>query len=122
MGLLNKGDDYGILENLGGLLSNKTQADGLLSNGSGFISSILGNNTGGIIAAIGPFSGLEKLSSSSLLSIAAPLLMSVIGKQVKSNSLGLSGLASLLIGQKDHVKAAMPAGLSGISDMLNFNK
>jgi OOP family OmpA-OmpF porin len=48
--------------------------------------------------------------------------MSVIGKQVKSNSLGLSGLASLLIGQKDDVKAAMPASLSDISDMLNFNK
>jgi hypothetical protein len=73
MGLLNKGDDYGILDNLGGLLSNKTQADGLLSNGSGLISTISGNNTGGMIDAIGPFSGLKKLSSSSLIKYCGTL-------------------------------------------------
>jgi OmpA-OmpF porin, OOP family len=87
MSLLNQGNNSGILDNLGGMLSDKSQSEGLLSNGSGLISSILGNNSSSVIDAIGAFSGLKKSSTSSLLSIAAPLLMGVIGKQVKSSGI-----------------------------------
>lgn len=121
-GMMNLAGNTGILDNLGSMLSNKSESQGLLENGSGLLSSILGNNAGSVIEAIGSFSGLKKSSSSSLLSMAAPLLLSVIGKQVKSKGLGLSGIASLLMGQKEHVQAAMPAGLSGLSNMMNFDK
>ncbi|WP_162628169.1 OmpA family protein [Arcticibacterium luteifluviistationis] len=122
MGLLNQGGNSGILDNLGGVLGNQSKAADLLSGGSGLLSTLLGNNSGGIIDAIGSFSGLKKSSSSSIMSLVAPLLMGVIGKQVKSKGLGISGLASMLMGQKENVEAAMPAGLAGVSSMLNFGK
>jgi hypothetical protein len=50
----------------------------------------------------------------------APLLKGLIGKQVYSNGLGLSGVANLLMSQKDHVQAAMPSGLADVSSLLNF--
>ncbi len=39
--------------------------------------------------------------------------MGIIGKKVKSEGLGLSGLATLLSSQKDFVSSALPAGLAG---------
>ncbi|WP_341227158.1 OmpA family protein [uncultured Arcticibacterium sp.] len=122
MGLINLGSNSGVLGNLEGLLTNKSQSQGLLDNGSGLVSSVLGNNTGSVIDSIASFSGLKKSSTSSLLSIVTPLLMSVIGKQVKLDGLSLSGLASLLMGQKEYVKAEMPAGLSSLASSLNFEQ
>ncbi|AWV99050.1 DUF937 domain-containing protein [Arcticibacterium luteifluviistationis] len=120
-GLINLGSNSGILDNLSGLLSNKSLSQGLLDNGSGLVLSTLGNNVDSVVDEISSFSGLNKSSSRSLLSIVAPLLMSVIGKQVKLEGLSLSGLASLLMEQKGHVQAAIPAGLSGVEDLLNFD-
>lgn len=122
MGLLKQGGNTGVLDNLGGVLGNQSKAADLLSGGSGLLSTLFGSNSGSVIDAIGSFSGLKKSSSSSLLSLVAPLLMGVIGKQVKSKGLGLSGLASMLMGQKENVEAAMPGGLAGVSGLLNFNK
>lgn len=114
-----KGDSVSenFLGNIGGLLSGGNTS-GLLSAGSSILSSVLGDKVGALGSLIGNISGLGSKSSSSLLSLAAPLLMGVLGKQVKSQGLGVSGLASLLMGQKDSVKAALPAGIGSI---LNVN-
>jgi len=48
----------------------------------------------------------------SLLSILAPLIMSFLGKQKKTMGLDSSGLANLLMSQKDSIGAALPAGIS----------
>jgi OmpA-OmpF porin, OOP family len=111
------GHDGSMLGNLASTLGSGDGISGLLSGGSGIISSLLGNKAGGIIDLISSVSGIKKSSSSSLLSLAAPILMSVIGKQVSSQGLGISGLASMLMGQKDAVKAALPAGASSLLNM-----
>lgn len=115
-----KGDTVSenFLGNIGGMLSGGNTS-GLLSAGSGILSALFsGNKLGALTSLIGNVSGLGSKSSSSLLSLAAPLLMGVIGKQVKSQGLGVSGLANMLMGQKDFVKAALPAGIGSI---LNVN-
>jgi OmpA-OmpF porin, OOP family len=129
MNLLKDGNhDGGILSNLGGLLGSGDGISSLLGGGSGILSAILGPKVGGIVDLIASVSGIKKSSSSSLLSLAAPLLMGVIGKQVSSQGLGVSGLASMLMGQKDAVKAALPAGagsllnLGGLGDFLGDAK
>ncbi len=111
------GHDGGILSNLGDMLSSSDGISSLLSGGSGIISSLLGDKVGGIIDLIANVSGIKKSSSSSLLSMAAPILMGVLGRQVSSQGLGLSGLASMLMGQKDAVKAALPKGAEGFLNM-----
>lgn len=119
MGLL-KNNDSNLLNNFSNVVGNKNQMEGMLSDGKGLVSKLLGNNIGSIVSSISSFSGLKSSSTSSLLGMAAPLLMNLIGKQVSSNGLGVSGIANLLMGQKDHVKAAMPSGLSDVSSLLNF--
>lgn len=118
------GHDGSLLGNLGGLLGSGDGISSLLGGGSGILSSILGPKVGGIVDLISTVSGIKKSSSSSLLSLAAPILMSVIGKQVSSQGLGISGLANMLMGQKDAVKAALPKGaesllnVSGLGDFI----
>lgn len=115
--LKNDSISEGFLGNIGGLLSGGNTS-GLLSAGSGILSSLFGDKIGNLASLVGNISGMGSKSSSSLLSLAAPLLMGVLGKQVKSQGLGVSGLASLLMGQKDSVKSALPAGIGSI---LNVN-
>jgi OmpA-OmpF porin, OOP family len=114
------GHDGSLLGNLSGLLGSGDGISGLLSGGSGIISSLLGDKVGGIVDLIANVSGIKKSSSSSLLSLAAPILMGVLGKQVSSQGLGLSGLANMLMGQKDAVKAALPAGAGSILNMAGL--
>jgi OmpA-OmpF porin, OOP family len=105
------GHDGGMFDNLGSMLSGGSSTDSMLSGGSGILSSLLGDKVGAIASVIGNFAGIKSGSASSLMSMAAPMVMGLIGKQVSSNGLNASGLMSMLAGQKDHVAAAMPAGL-----------
>lgn len=116
-GLLRENKEENILDNLPDLLNNPEKSQDLMSVGSQLLPRLFGNRTGGITSAIAAQSGAKKSSVSSLLSIATPILLSVIGKHFKSTGLGLSGLTSLLMGQKDAVLGALP---SGLSSALNF--
>ena len=115
--LINDNKEETILPNLSGLLNNPEQTQGLISIGSQLLPLLFGNKVGNITDRVASQNGIKKSSVSSLLSIAAPILISVIGKHFKSTGLGLSGLTSLLMGQKDAVLGALP---SGLSSALNF--
>lgn len=107
----------GILDNLSGLLGNSGQFDNILSIGSKLLPTLFGNKTADLTSAISSKSGIQSSSVTSLLSFAAPFIMSILGKQVNSSGMGLSGLTSLLMGQKDSVLSALPSGLGSV---LNF--
>ncbi|MFZ1748560.1 MAG: OmpA family protein [Saprospiraceae bacterium] len=108
--------DIDSLGNIAGLFGGgASNVNGLLHSGGGIIESLLGNKSGGVIDLISGLSGLKSGSTSSLLKLAAPFLMSVIGNQIKGK--GLSFLTDLLGGQKSFVNAALPAGLGSL---LNF--
>ncbi|MBK6363265.1 MAG: OmpA family protein [Saprospiraceae bacterium] len=65
---------------------------------------------------ISKFAGLKNDSTSTLFKMAAPLLMGVIGRQIKGK--GLSALTDLLMGQKSNIANALPAGMGSL---LNFS-
>ena len=112
------GHDGSIFNNLSGLLGGGGEGmSGLLGGGSSLLKMFLGDKVGGVADMIGSIAGIKSSSASSLLSMAAPMLMGILGKQVSGGGLGVSGLASLLMGQKDAVQAALP---SGISSLLGF--
>jgi OmpA-OmpF porin, OOP family len=119
LNLLKDGGHDGSLD-LGNALGSGDGISGLLSGGAGIISSLLGGKSGGIIDLITSVAGIKKSSSTSLLSMAAPILMSVIGKQVMGSGMGVSGLASMLMGQKDAVSAALPSGASSLLNMAGL--
>lgn len=113
------GHDGGIMDNLGAVLGGGSATNGLMSAGSGILTSLLGDKLGPIAGLIGQVSGMKSGSASSLLSLVAPMLMGSIGKQVSANGLGASGLMSLLAGQSDFVKAALPAGMGSLLGLGN---
>jgi OmpA-OmpF porin, OOP family len=108
------GYDGGVLENLGGLLDDVKSTSTLASLGSGLLGNIFGDKLGALSGLIANVSGIKTGSASSLLGLAAPILMNVLGKQVTSQGMSTSGLASLLMSQKDAVKAALPTGIGSI--------
>jgi OmpA-OmpF porin, OOP family len=108
------GHDGGILDNLSSMLEDVDGSSNLVSAGTSLLGSIFGDKVGSLANIISGISGIKTGSASSLLSMAAPILMGVLGKQVTSQGMGVSGLANLLMGQKDAVKAALPAGIGSI--------
>jgi outer membrane protein OmpA-like peptidoglycan-associated protein len=104
--------DGGMLDNIGDLFGGGADnVAKLMNSGSGVLNLLLGSNTGGIIEKIADFAGLKGSAASSLIKMAAPFLMSAVGKYVKEQALDAVGLGKFLDTQKSVVKNAMPGGL-----------
>ena len=107
LGLITKPElGSGLLNNLGDLFGGGNST--LMNLGGSLLSSVLGDKLGGITDLIGSATGLKSGAASGLLKMAMPLLMGVVSKQVGKS--GLSGLTSLLGGQKDYLEKAAPSG------------
>lgn len=112
--------DLGSLSDITKIFSGGTDnVNGILNSGGGIVDALLGKKSSGVIDLISSLSGLKSGSGSSLLKMAAPFLMGLIGNQIKGK--GLSGLTDLLLGQKSAVNAALPAGLSSLMNFGNFD-
>ena len=113
MDMLSKSDD-GLLDTMTDMFAGGSNSGGisnLLSGGSGVLGLLFGNNKlGSLVDIVTSTSGMKKSSSSTLLKLAAPFIMSVVGKKVKSMGLDALGLTKLLGSQKDHIASAMPSG------------
>jgi OmpA-OmpF porin, OOP family len=115
------GHDGSALGNIAGLLSGGDSSGlaGMMSGGSGILSSLLGDKSSGIADLLGSITGVKSSSASSIMSMVAPMLLGMIGKNVGTG--GVGGLMNLLMGQGDAVKAALPSGLSNLLGFNNFN-
>ncbi len=118
--------DGGILGNLGSLLGGGSDTTNLLSTGSALLGSIFGDKAGGLGDVISSAGGISKKSGSSLLGMLAPIVMGFIGKTLKSQGgFNVKSLMSLLLGQKDFIKTALPSGVTnllGVSDFDNLGR
>jgi OmpA-OmpF porin, OOP family len=114
------GHDGSAMDNIAGLLGGGKATDGFLSGGSSLITSLLGNNAGTIANLIGGASGMKGGSVTSMLSMAAPLIMGMIGKHTSASGLGASALSSLLSSQAPAIQAALPANLSNALGFANL--
>ena len=109
---LAKGQDDSILDDIGGLFGGGAgNVAKLMNGGSGALSLLLGNNTGGLIDKLAGFSGLKGSAASSLIKMAAPFLMSMVGRHIKNKALDAVGLGKFLGSQRQHAQSSMPGGL-----------
>lgn len=106
----------GILGSLGGFFGN--DGGGLLNKGAGLLSGLFGSKTDGITSLISNFAGIKSSSATSLLSMALPAVLGLLGKH--STGGGASGIASLLSSQKDNIASALPSGLNLSSVLGNL--
>ena len=108
-----RGLDMGTLGNIGDLFGGgASSVNELLNSGGGILNTLLGDKMGGMVDMISKVSGLGSGSTSSLMKMATPFLMGIIGKQVAGK--GVGGLMDLLVDQKDHVAKAMPSGMGSL--------
>jgi outer membrane protein OmpA-like peptidoglycan-associated protein len=104
-------NDRGILDNVRGLISGRGTAS--LSEGLGgrMLSTVFGGQQSRVADGISEASGLRPSSATTILGIAAPLVMGYLGKRVQEDHLDASGLSNLLQGQSSEVRKLLPSGL-----------
>jgi OmpA-OmpF porin, OOP family len=114
--LLTQGNhDGGILSNLGALSRGGEETTKLVSDGGKLLSSLFGDKLGGINDLVANASGISKNSSTSLLGFITPLVLGLIGKNIRIGNINnASGLAGLLSEQSGFLKNAIPAGLTNL--------
>jgi OmpA-OmpF porin, OOP family len=105
--------DGGILNSIGSFLNPDTSND-MLGKSSSLISGLFGNGgqSNMLTTLISSFSGVKGSSVGTLMSMAAPMLLGLVGKFTKDTNLPVSGLASMLGEQKKSAMSMLPAGFS----------
>ena len=114
--------DTGILDKLGDLLGGGAATDNFQKQGGGILDSVFGSGNQAAQKAVGSSLGLGSGMVGKLMSMAAPILMGVIGNYVKSKALNAVGLGSLLGQQKSYLGGLLPSGLTsnlGFGNMLS---
>ena len=96
------------------------QFDSLMTSGSAIMEALFGRKTAKVEDAVSQQSGIGKVGASVLLNVAAPVLLSVVGKFFKEGGMGASGLINMLMGQKEAVLSSLPLGLSSVLDFAKL--
>ena len=110
-----------IFGSLGTLLGGGSATQGLMDSGGGIVNALFGNKTSGIASVIASAVGMKSGSASSLMSIAAPILMNVISQKLGGGATS-SSLVSLLGSQLPFLKnAGLPSALTSALGLTNLN-
>ena len=94
------------------MASSVTNPDSpLLSAGKRVMSGLFGNSESAVTSALSAQSGLGPGVTSTLMAMAAPMVMSFIGGRVRAERMTMGGLGSLLQRESGTFRSALPAGL-----------
>src|SRR5262249_24163105 len=111
-GLIRDGGFGSAVDNVSSLFSGGSATSGLLNTGSQLLAKSFGNKSSSVSDLLARSSGVSSSSATSLLSLAAPLVMGVLGKRAAAQGLDAPGVANSLLSEKGEIAAAAPAGLS----------
>lgn len=109
-----------IMDLIGGGMSSQQQSSAL--NGAGIIKHILGNNQGGVIEMISKMSGLDSSKTGNLMTMLAPVVMGLLGKEKRQQGLDVGGLANLLTGEVQRTRQSSNPAMSLITQFLDADK
>ena len=104
--------DGSALNNLSSLFSGGETTQKAITQGKDILSLLLGNKTEGLIDQIARFAGIRTGSASSLMALAVPLIMNVLGRQRSTIGQSPSALAALLGEQKSFLSGLLPTGIA----------
>ncbi len=110
MNMASSAHSSGILGNIGSFFGGGD----MLSKGAGLLTSLFGGKLGGIVDTISSFAGIKSESANKLMSMAAPIALSSLGKHASENNLGASGLASLLSSSSSSWSSLIPSGIGSL--------
>ena len=115
-------NDTRLLDTPGGLkadtISNLMEAGGtslaISQLGSRLTSLLFNGQTADAAEAVSRHSGLRFESAAKLLSLAAPVVLSLLGRKVREGKMDLASFANMLVGQRDDILRATPAGITNL--------
>ncbi len=107
-------NDDQVLDNPAGLVDSIAGGarSPIVSLGERFTSSVFGGRTSAATDVLSRFSGLRAGAISSILRLAAPLVLGMLGRRIRQGSLNAGGLGALLNSEKDGILRAAPPGLT----------
>lgn len=112
--------DGSMLNNVAGAYSGSSM-DGLMKMGGPLLGSLFGARSNGLVDLLAGYAGIKKSSAMALLSAVAPLVMSLMGRQLSSKGgITAGNLKDLLVSQRGAIAASAPPGLGqllGIGDL-----
>jgi OmpA-OmpF porin, OOP family len=85
---------------------------GLSSLGGQFLSNIFGGRASAVNDVLARNSGLRLASISSLMQLASPLLLAVLGRRVREGGLNAGSLTRLFEDEREGIERAAPAGVA----------
>lgn len=109
------GHDGGVLSNLGALSRGGDESTKLISDGGNLLLSIFGNKVSGLTDLVASSSGISNDAASRLLNFITPIILGLLGRNIKINNLGnAGGLAEFLTGQNNFIHHLLPAGYGSL--------
>ena len=111
-------NDDNVLNNVAGLLGGG-ESSPVMGLGGQLLAMLFGGNTSNLGSALASYAGVKTSTGSTLLNLAAPLVLATLGRQTRSDNLNASSLASLLTSQRDAFAAALPGPLANIDSFLS---
>jgi len=118
---LTRGGFDQALNNLPAMLGGgSSSVDQLVGMGKQVLGSLFGDKLGGVGGALASSSGVNTSSGQSILAMAAPAVMAMLGKQLGTSPTA-SGLLNLLMSNKDSISRLAPAGLWGALGVKGFD-
>ncbi len=116
IGLMNLNNENYVLNNLPEILGDPLKSKDFIANGLSMLPMLLDVDLKVVIESISASSGLKASSVSNILSISAPIVLSVIARQVKEKSIEPLKLTTLLVGQKEYIYKYLPKDLTAVWD------
>ncbi len=107
----NSNHQGGMLDNLGSILGGNNIDDNIMTDGGNILGHVFGGQEKNAANAISKSSGIDMSSAMNMMKVAAPFIMSYLGKQAVSNGVsdqnGLSGLLGGLLGNEEEAQQDM---------------
>jgi OmpA-OmpF porin, OOP family len=114
--------DGSIFDTIENLLDGGSVTQGFLDSGESIVNGLFGNKISSIVDWIAAFTGIKTGAASSLMNMAAPLVMGAIGKQVLNEKMDGLGLSSLLNSHSGIIKNTLPSGFASVLGLSNLKK
>ena len=122
MGIVNKGSTREGAESLMKLASEEDTGAPPIENpetikvgGNDVLSGIFGSNLNSVITKLGDVTGMNSVSLTKMMKMAAPMLIGMLGTKIKNDRMGPSALMSFLTQQKSSLAGLIPAGITGVT-------
>ncbi len=97
------------------LASSVTKTDSpVMSAGKGMLGTLFGSSEGALTRALGTGLGLQHNVTSTLLTMAAPMVMGFLGKRVRDEGMNMGGLGTLLQREVPAIRQVLPPGVTDL--------